>query len=73
MKETIINKYNQATPAERKRMTAAALEYLAKRGWRVSRQALQYWRRNPMDRSPYARLYLQAYKHATQNLKQTDV
>lgn len=53
-------------------MTAAALAYLSKQGYKVSRQALQYWRREQMTRSPYANLYLKAYQHATQTIQQTD-
>lgn len=65
-KKEIIEKFRASTPGERKKMTAAALKYMAKEGHQVSRQAAQYWRTNEMTRSKIDAVYLEAYHQAMQ-------
>lgn len=69
-KETILALYRAAKRNERRKITGAALNYLSKRGYPVSRQALKYWRENETPRSRLAPLYLKAYRKAILNTLQ---
>ena len=67
-KQTILERFSEATRKEKEKITAAALDYMREQGHPVKRQALHYWRtKNEMPRSPIAGLYLKAYQHAINN------
>lgn len=63
-KKQITEHYAALPVGEQKKVTGAALDWLADRGVHVSFQALHYWRNNETPRSPLSRKYQQAYAAA---------